>query len=270
MTWRRLPASNRLFVESRHGRAGRAVRTLAGTSDWRRDLVDRAGVAALVTVGARALPAAPSIEWPPAGLVELEQALRDELPGLRLIGVATPRQAGRARLSAVGRMTGDAVVVKLGAPDTTLDIEATALELLAMDPLPGISTPIPLASGRLVIGTVPVTYLVTNAVALGRQRAAIDQPLRTFEHDLAQRLASLPRGTPDPDSDTADLVPAHGDLTPWNLRRTGRGLALFDWESAGWAEPGSDLARYRAACDEVRRPWARRHHRQNDLLGARR
>jgi thiamine kinase-like enzyme len=50
----------------------------------------------------------------------------------------------------------------------------------------------------------------------------------------------------------------HGDLTPWNLRRTPRGLVLFDWESTGWGEPGSDLALYRRSCDEVRRPWHRR------------
>ncbi len=39
----------------------------------------------------------------------------------------------------------------------------------------------------------------------------------------------------------------HGDLTPWNLLRSSDGrLVLFDWEHAGYAPAGADLARYLA------------------------
>ncbi|MDR7382459.1 phosphotransferase [Promicromonospora iranensis] len=39
--------------------------------------------------------------------------------------------------------------------------------------------------------------------------------------------------------------PMHGDLTPWNLRRCGRGLPwLIDWEDAAWAPPGADQVYY--------------------------
>lgn len=271
MTWNRLPGSKRLFVHPSSGRDGRAVRTLAGTSDWRRDLLDRAGVAALVSAGAARLPAATDPEWPADGLDELDSALRAELPGLRILGFAAPRQHGRRRLSALGRMTGNLVVAKLGGDDIRLEREGATLTLLARDPLPGIATPVPLASGTVDLGADVVTYLVTSAVALHRQRAAIDQPLRTFEADLGPRLAALPREAADLSGDDAtDLVPVHGDLTPWNLRRTERGLALFDWESAGWAVRGSDLAHYRTACDEVRRPWSRSSTRMFDTIGARR
>jgi Phosphotransferase enzyme family len=274
MTWKRLPGSRRLLVDACSGRTSRLVRTLAGTSDWRRDVVDQAGVAALLAVGTARLPSARPIEWPRAGIDQVEADLRTELPGLRLIGVATPRQSGRERISAVGRMTGNLVVVKLAGRDTTLEREGTVLDLLAANPLPGIATPMPLAAGQLVVGTDVATYLVTTAVALRHQRAAIDQPLRTFEADLAERLSSLPLSdTQSTDAGhSGDLVPIHGDLTPWNLRRTTRGLALFDWESAGWGEAGSDLAHYRVACDQVRRPWASLFGRTSvdDPLGARR
>jgi hypothetical protein len=147
VTWKRLPGSKRLLVDDSSGRSSRLVRTLAGTSDWRRDIVDRLGVAALVAVGSARLADAPAVIWPVAGLDEVESCLRTELPGLRLIGAATPRQPGRERLSSVGRMTGNLVVIKLGGPDSTLQREGMVLDLLAADPLPGIATPVPLACG---------------------------------------------------------------------------------------------------------------------------
>ncbi len=164
-----------------------------------------------------------------------------------------PRQANRPRLSLVGRITGNLVVVKLGLPDDGLEREALVLDLLARDPLPSIATPERIDSGTLAFDALDVAFLATTALSARRQRPAIDEPLRTFESDLAVRLAEL--ATPHRSTSTHDLVPVHGDLTPWNLRRTPRGLVLFDWESAGWGEPGSDLALYRRSCDEVRRPW---------------
>jgi thiamine kinase-like enzyme len=57
-------------------------------------------------------------------------------------------------------------------------------------------------------------------------------------------------------------VPTHGDLAPWNLRRSPYGLALFDWEAAGWRPPGHDVDHYRRACAELR-PRARRSERRS-------
>lgn len=252
-SWRRVPLSRRLALHPRSGRSGSVVRALAGASDWRRDLLDRFGSGLVLIAGTPALPAAPPLTWPAMTWEELDDELATTLPGLHLIGAVCPRQAGRARLSLLGRMTGNLVVVKLGRADDGIAQERHALQLLAHNPLPGISTPDPVAAGTIRRGETMIEFLVTSAIALKRQRAAIDEPLRTFEHDLASRLAELPR----PDGDHA-LVPVHGDLTPWNLRRTPRGLALFDWEAAGWGASGTDLANYRAASDAIRRPWAAR------------
>ena len=50
---------------------------------------------------------------------------------------------------------------------------------------------------------------------------------------------------PRPVDASEDLEPAHGDLTPWNLRVDADGRPwLFDWEWAGWAPPHADLLRF--------------------------
>jgi thiamine kinase-like enzyme len=92
--------------------------------------------------------------------------------------------------------------------------------------------------------------LATTALGLDGQRPAIGETLRSFQADLGDRLQSLPRR---PGELGDELVPVHGDLAPWNLRRTSRGLALFDWEAAGWGHSGADLAHYRGVCEGLRR-----------------
>lgn len=256
MSWRRLPGSPRLLVSATSGRSATTVRSLAGSSDWRRAAIDAASMTLLSVVGASRLPSAAGPRWPTSDLERLRAALTAPLPGLDLLGAAVPRQAGRPRLSLVGRTGGSPVVIKLGEPGDGIEREAEVLQLLARNPLPAIATPQVMATGTVDIDGGAVAFLATTALAIGRQRAAIDEPLRTFESDLGHRLRDLP-GCPTGDPDAAGIVPLHGDLTPWNLRRTPLGLVLFDWESAGWGPVGSDLADYRRACDEVRRPWNR-------------
>ncbi len=217
--WRRVPLVPRVLLDPASGRAGRGIRALTGSSDWRRRAADLVGCGAVAAVGARALPAGDEPDWPPVPVADLAAALIAAVPGIRPLGVVVPRQAGRPRLSLLARMTGNEVVVKLGRPGEGIEIEATALELLARLPLPGIETPLPLAVGELDLDDVDITYVVTTAIALHRQRPAFDVPLRTFESDLGVRLAELPR----PDGAAADLVPVHGDLAPFNLRRTPTG-----------------------------------------------
>lgn len=247
---RRLVGVPRVVVTPSAGRRARPVVALAGAADWRRATLDRLA-AQLLTLGATAaLPRAPGWSWPDLELAEIERVLTapttdHRLGNVRVLGAVFPRQAGRARLSLLAEADGATVVVKLGRPDTGIEREATVLRLLSDAPLPGISTPVVIASGTVA----DVTFLATAATDLVHQRAAIDEPLRTFEADLGDRLATLdrPAGTPD------GHVPAHGDLTPWNLRRTPRGLALFDWEAACWAPPGSDVEFYRSACESLPR-----------------
>jgi thiamine kinase-like enzyme len=72
---------------------------------------------------------------------------------------------------------------------------------------------------------------------------AVRVALADLERDIRRSLSDWlpsPAGTPD------HWVPIHGDLTPWNLRRTtySRGSDsrpfLIDWESTRWGPPGAD------------------------------
>ncbi len=238
----RYPFSARLTVNARAGRSGRAIRMLGGTSDWRRSALDRVGSTVIGLTGTHRLPPTTPWPWPDCQPGDLVDALHEALPGLTIVAAAAPRQSGRRRLSVLARSQGRDVVVKLGRTNDGLETETQVLRLLSDTALPGIATPHVLAAGVLEL-VDPVAFIATGALGLHRQRPALDEPLRTFEADLGERLQSLER----PVGTAADAVPTHGDLAPWNLRRTSRGLALFDWESAGWGPPGSDLAHYRRA-----------------------
>jgi hypothetical protein len=257
---RSVPGAGRTLLLATAGRRGRHVLRLAGASDWRRALADSASSALVATVGTRWLPNGPTWPWPASSAHDLQLALSDHVDGLVLLGAVLPRQSGRERLSLLGAVEGEPLVVKLGRPDTGIEREVVALRLLERDPLPCISTPRVVAHGLITDGEqahddpASVAFIVTTALGLDRQRAAIDEPLRTFEADLAERLSALPRSADTPDAH----VPVHGDFTPWNLRRTPRGLALFDWEEAGWGPAGSDIESYRRASAALPRHRLRR------------
>lgn len=258
---RRVPGVPRARLHPAADRRARRLRALTGASDWRRRALDAVAFGRVALAGAAGLPPAPGCPWPGLDADRLALALRAEFPALVVVGAVTPRQPARRRLSLLCHAAGNPLIVKLGDERGAFETEHRALELLVADPLPGIATPRPCGVGTLPVPAAdgsPVAFVATAALGLGAQRPAVGEGLRTFESDLASRLGAL--ATPPPGA--SGLVPVHGDLTPWNLRRTGRGLALFDWEAAGWGEPGSDLARYRRASAELGPRRRRRRERR--------
>nr|WP_062338448.1 phosphotransferase [Herbidospora sakaeratensis] len=115
-----------------------------------------------------------------------------------------------------------------------LDHEAQVLRLL--DGGDGFRAPV-------VLGQRP-SWLLISAMEPVPARPFRGVDVVDLTGRIQRLLAKLPKppGTPD------HWLPMHGDLTPWNLRRTrGRTPWLIDWEDAAWAPPGADEVYYRAA-----------------------
>jgi hypothetical protein len=91
-------------------------------------------------------------------------------------------------------------------------------------------------------------FIVTSAMPPRLHRSLRQAPPGAMLTEIEHGLSALSR----PDDTPDDWVPAHGDLTPWNLRRVDSGVPyLIDWEEAGWAPPGADAALYGATARTV-------------------
>jgi hypothetical protein len=190
-----------------------------------------------------ALPA-----WPFCTADELVTGVRQVLKGFSLLGVVVPRQRTRERVSVLGTAMGNTVVLKVAAEAGPIDREAEALGRLSTLPIPSIATARLLEHGRVLLGDVAASAVAMEHVH-GLQRPAWSAPLQLFGRHLSERLGDLPRpaGTPD------DWTPQHGDLSPWNLRRTARGLALYDWEGCTWAPANTDRAYFESCVAAMKR-----------------
>ena len=186
--------------------------------------------------------------WPYCTPDQLESGVRELLKGFSLLGVVVPRQRTRERVSVLGTAMGNTVVLKVAADAGPIQREADALGRLSEMPIPAIATARLLEHGRFSLGDVEA-----NAVAMehvhGLQRPAWSAPLQLFGRHLAERLSDLPRPADTPDG----WAPQHGDLSPWNLRRTSRGLALYDWEGCTWAPPDTDRAYFESCVAAMNR-----------------
>ena len=118
---------------------------------------------------------------------------------------------------------------------------------LEQEPPRSFSVPRRLAFGEH--GNRP--YLLQRPLPGGRHRRMRPDPagVRAVIADIQERSMWVPRS-----SDGQSLVPAHGSLTPLNLRQASDGsLWLVDWDEAGWAPHRYDEIRYWIS-DLARRP----------------
>jgi hypothetical protein len=172
----------------------------------------------------------------------LTAAIAQVTPGAHIVGLSLPRQGGRRRVIALCRTDGAVVVAKIDADPSLVEHEARILEVLGGRTLPAVITPRLVGSGRADTPDGEVAIVVQTAVTTRPH-----SPVTTFDVDrlcdtIAEALESVLGPPPQP-----GWVPNHGDLAPWNLRRTDRGVALVDWETAAHAPLGTDAA-YFAAC----------------------
>lgn len=248
---RLVPATaSRIRVNAAAGSAGSHVVGLTDATTAARRVATAASAWLVRLGGAHLLPRS-TPDWTQVSPPALEAELRALAPSFAMLGVVLPRQSERRHMMVFGRSLGTLVVAKLDADRDAIEHEAEVLRILERRPIPSLLTPRVLATGPLDLGDVDAFAMVTAVVA-HRSSPAFGEPLPWLGRDLATRLAALAR----PASVPEHWVPCHGDLAPWNLRRTPFGLALFDWEAAGYAPPGFDIAHYRA-CNAAlgRMPW---------------
>jgi hypothetical protein len=121
--------------------------------------------------------------------------------------------------------------VKVGPP-ASIGWEATVLRLVHE----GRPTTFryPVVAGHGSLGSM--WYLAMSPILDGVHLPAKRPPLDEILAEVREVLRPLPRRDDLPHH----WVPIHGDFTPWNLRRTRRGLTLFDWEFAGWGPEEAD------------------------------
>lgn len=248
---RLVPATgNRIRVNAAAGSAGAHVVGLTDATTASRRAATVASAWFVRLGGAHVLPRS-TPDWTRVSPSVLEAELRAFAPGFAMLGVVLPRQPERRHMMIFGRSLGTLVVAKLDADRAAIEHEADVLRILERRPIPSLLTPRVLATGPLELGDVEAHAMVTAVVA-HRSSPAFGEALPWLDRDLAERLDTIDR----PPSTPEHWLPCHGDLAPWNLRRTPFGLALFDWEATGSAPPGFDRAHYQA-CNAAlgRMPW---------------
>jgi hypothetical protein len=241
---RALPGFGGRLLAVDSGRDAAVLGVLTASSRRSRAALQTLGTLAVRVTGTRLLR---SVELPTARLFgldtrELEAGIAQVAPGSHLVGLSLPRQGKRRRVIALCRIGDDVVIAKVDADPSSVEHEAHVLEVLGGRSLPAVITPRLVGSGRCDTPDGEVAIVVQSAVTTRPHSPVTSFDLSGLGEALAERLAPVLGPAPEP-----DWVPHHGDLAPWNLRRTDRGVALVDWETAAYAPLGTDAA-YFSAC----------------------
>ncbi len=195
-------------------------------------------------LGAWALPGrktGPDRPIDPDDWRELSGEWKEHLGDFDTAVVHGRQQASRSGFGTL-LMSGDTTLgfVKVQRTDQSrLGTEEQALRMVEQAAPRSFFAPRVLASGR-VAGW---SYMAVEALPAIPHRPPKDPPLPLIIDEIQAALGELAKDEGLPDH----WRPVHGDFTPWNLRAIPhRGLALIDWEEAGWGPPGADEVFYRA------------------------
>lgn len=240
----RFPPKWRLVLVPETPRAATALGTTLYTASRPVPLAaQRALWAAARVFGGRALPGTRE-QWHPPLPAEAFGALQEQISaavGRRPDGYAVyerpqrERAGGLTLLACAGR---DSLLVRARIDPAELDLEQRISEAYAARPAGTFR--VPQVAGR---GEAAGWHWIGYQAIATRPHA----PVRSAGDRLFADVAALVAEVVERPSDTpAGWRGAHGDLTPWNLRRSETGIWLIDWEDAGWAPPGSDAVYFAA------------------------
>lgn len=94
------------------------------------------------------------------------------------------------------------------------------------------------------------SYLALSPMEARRHSVVHEPPLEQITGEIAAALSGLPK----PAETSQSWLPMHGDFAPWNLRKSGKQLVLYDWEKVGWGPRGADVAWYALTSAAINRP----------------
>lgn len=220
------------------------------TGSKRRSLLFQRLASSLVSVfGPKALPGK-VVRWQPP----LEEAVWDgllaewtrELQAFDALAVYLRRQTSREGFSVLLIDGSDAVAFVKLQPGSSDDLsgEYRAQEQIHASQPRSFRVPAPRFVGELG----GWAYLAMDPLPARIHTPAMDAPLDLVLRDIQRgiELDARPATVPP------HWVPMHGDLTPWNLRKSGDDRYLLDWERVGWGPPGADEALFRVAIAALR------------------
>jgi hypothetical protein len=210
----------------------------------------RALWAAARIFGGRALPGTRE-EWRPPVPVETFAALREQISAA--IGRAPdafavyerPQRERAGGLTLLACAGPDSLLVRARTDPAELALDRRISEAYAEQPAGTFRVPRVTGAGEAG-GWHWIGYeAITTRPHAPVRRAP--EGLIAEVAGLVERAVERPAGTP------SHWHGGHGDLTPWNLRRSTTGTWLIDWEDAGWAPPGSDQVYFAAVVAALRR-----------------
>lgn len=153
------------------------------------------------------------------------------------VAIAVPRQADRQRAVVLVLRNGiPRAFIKLNKASEELDRERMALEALSGS-ASCVRIPRVIGSGSVA----GISWIATDAMSSARSEPLAELPNGWRRGREFEELESLLGERADP-----GWIPLHGDLAPWNLRRSGGETWLLDWEDFAWGPSGADEAYFHA------------------------
>lgn len=173
---------------------------------------------------------------------ELTASWRDVVGPVRSVARYQRKDPRAGMLLLLMREKQGPLVVKVREDGSGILNEQRLLHAMQGQDLRGVRVPRPVGFGTTSAG-----------LTWAAQEFVFDRPHRPVYHLDNRQLGVLTRSIAQAfdqlgltSSRRDGWVPAHGDVTPWNLRRDHTGAVwLLDWEDAGYLPPGADEAYFR-------------------------
>ena len=219
----------------------------------------RAAHRVVSVAGARVLPGQSELWTPPCSphewklLVAAWHLALGPFDGLACYRRRQQARSGLTLLLTRGG-TGLALVKVRAQGEGGLQVEQAALAAVARFQPRTFHAPRPLGAGE--VGTLG--WSAQEAVFSAPHQPVLEATPALFDEVAACLRGLVPAGSSagrHPDVSGPATVPAHGDLTPWNLRRDTAGQVwLYDWEDVGPAPVEADRAYFCATARSLGGP----------------